>query len=171
MTRHRAGVENLEYQSKWEEMTITVERVKQGDPSAQMLLQEWAPGMNDSKSDPYLYLIARIDTEPVGVLEGHHDYASWGDLKDFCHLGEEDLGSYICSLYVRPTHRRRGAADALLDWFIDDARNVGSIAIVALPDVESRGRGARVALNQKHGLEFARPLEDWDEPWLMVRPL
>ncbi|MFE6649294.1 GNAT family N-acetyltransferase [Nocardioides sp. NPDC057772] len=150
---------------------IIVERAEPGDPATRALLQEWKPGKKASTTGRFLYLIARIGTEPAGVLEGHHDYGSWSDLKDYCHLGENDLGSYISSLYVRPAHRRQGVADALLDWFIEDARQERSVAVVAHPDEEGRGRGARIALNQKHGLEFARPLEAWDEPWLMVLPL
>ncbi|MEU4454759.1 GNAT family N-acetyltransferase [Nocardioides sp. NPDC023903] len=159
-----------------EEIMITVDRVAPGDPTAQELLQEWKPWLDASKTDRYVYLIARIGTDPVGVLEGHHDYGNWDDLEDYRHLGEESLGSYITSLYVRPAHRRRGAADALLDWFIDDARRQGSVAVVAFPEEEEEedrvhDREARVALNRKHGLEFGRPHEDFRKPWLMVLPL
>lgn len=152
---------------------ITVEQVDAGDPAAQTLLHEWKPEKDPStSSDAHLYLIARIGDEPVGVIEGHHDFGSWQDLADYHHLGEEGLGSYISSLYVKPSHRRRGAADALLEWFIDDARRQGSIAVVAWPDeVDVLGRDARVAMNRKHGLEFARVHEDFQEPWLMVLPL
>lgn len=151
---------------------ITIEEVSPGDAAARTLLQEWKPEKDLSTcSDDHLYLIAWIDGEPVAVLEGHHDFASWEHLADYHHMGEEDLGSYITSLFVKPSHRRRGAADALLDWFIDDARRQGSIAVVAWPDEEEVGRDARVALNRKHGLEFARVYEDFQEPWLMVLPL
>lgn len=151
---------------------IAVEQVEPGDPTAQMLLQEWKPWLDASKSgDRYLYLVARLDDEPAGVLEGHHDYGNWDDLRDYRHLGEEHLGSYISSLYVRPTHRGRGAADALLDCFIDDARSRGSVAVVAFPEEDDLGRQARVALNRKHGLEFTLPYEDFRDPWLMVLPL
>ncbi|SDL33821.1 Acetyltransferase (GNAT) family protein [Nocardioides sp. YR527] len=151
---------------------IVVEEVPPGDPAAQTLLGEWKPEMDLSTSgDRHLYLIARIDDEPVAVLEGTHDYTGWQHLEDYHHLGEEDLGSYISSLYVKPSHRRRGIADALLDWFIDDARRQGSIAVVAWPDEDDLGRDARVALNRKHGLEFGRVHEGFQEPWLMVLPL
>lgn len=151
---------------------ISVQQVAPGDPAAQMLLQEWKPEVDRSTSrDDHLYLIAWIGSEPVAVLEGNHDYGSWQHLEDYHHLGEENLGSYITSLYVKPSHRRRGAADALLDWFIDDARRHGSIAVVAWPDEDGLGRDARVALNRKHGLEFAPVYENFQEPWLMILPL
>lgn len=151
---------------------ITVDRVEPGDPTAQALLQEWDPGLDTSTSDErYVYLIARIGGEPAGILEGHHDYGNWIHLQDFDQLGEEDLGSYISSLYVKPAHRRQGVADALLERFIDEARSRGSVAVVAFPDEDDVGREARVALNRKHGLEFALPHKELGEPWLMIRPL
>ena len=151
---------------------ITVEPVAAADPVVQTLLQEWKPEKGLSTSgDRYVYVIARLGDEPVAVLEGHHDYGNWRDLEDYRHLGEKNLGSYISSLYVKPSHRRRGAADALLDWFIEDARRHGSIAVVAWPDEDDSGRDARVALNRKHGLAFARVHENFQAPWLMILPL
>lgn len=151
---------------------VVIEQVPSGDRAAGELLDEWKPGTAADKSpDRYTYLVASIAGEPVGVLEGYHDFGGWSELKDFHHL-DDNLGSYVSSLYVKPSHRMHGVGGALLDRFIDDARAHGSLAVVAWPDeTDPGGLKARLALNRSRGLDFTPPLEDFREAWLMVLKL
>lgn len=150
---------------------IVIDSAAESDEAVQALFEEWKPlEWGGTKSyGRYLYFAARVDGELVGALEGHHDYGNWDVLEDYQHLGDDQRGSYVSALYVRPTRRRRGVAGALLDAFIADAQTHETPVIVAWPDEDRDGREARIALNRSRGFEFARYPEGVREPWLMTR--
>lgn len=141
------------------------------DYSVNSLLGEWKERLRGS--DRYLYFLARLDGEPVGVLEGHHDWANWGLLEEWQHLESSPnaRASYVSSLFVRESARRRGVGGALLDRFIADAQEQGRALVVAWPDEDEEGRLARLKLNESRGFVFAPYPGGVREPWLMTLSL
>lgn len=67
-------------------------------------------------------LIALLDGQIVGWLEGHHAAQNWIHLDDFKHHDESWRCSYVRKLFVAGTVRRNGVGSALMLHFLDDAR-------------------------------------------------
>ena len=140
------------------------------DPAIDVLLREWKGKSHGGLR--YRYLLARVDGDAVGVLEGHHEWANWHLLEDWQHLlGTPARGSYLRSLFVRPAHRRHGLGGLLLERFVLDARERGRAVVVAWPDEAGVGRDDRLRFFRHHGFEFARYPRGGRDPWLMTRAL
>lgn len=122
------------------------------------LLEAWKPGRHSSAAtfvnsgdQRSAFLLARLAGEPVGVLEGHHDWGNWQLLADWCHLADADRGSYLISLYVDPRCRSHGVGSELVNAFIGQSIEAGSPVVVTIPDEDSDHRDARLRFFVRRG--------------------
>lgn len=84
--------------------------------------------------------VARVSSEVVGFIEGHHFQTEiWKPLREFEMKPNGWKCSYLDQLYVTPPHRRQGIGESLIQAFEDAARHAGNDVVVLNPDASSPG--------------------------------
>lgn len=156
---------------------ITVSPASEDDrDTVAELLREWKPQRSRFAVETrWLHSRARFllatssSGDALGLLEGHHDYGNWSDLTDWQHLPADAAGSYLVSLYVRPSARRTGVAHELIAVFKAEAVELGSSLVVVVPDEDVEEREARIGLFEDEGFQWLHvesPIPSWIMGWV-----
>ncbi|MEX5307565.1 GNAT family N-acetyltransferase [Kocuria sp. CPCC 205258] len=126
--------------------------------------------------DCHEYLVAVVDGQVWGFLQGHHDSTAWAA----CLVSPVPAQTWTCSTIsyftVHPEARAHGLGSALLREFMIRARAAGSQWMMLHPAECGTGRGlppAMAALCARAGLRWVEPLavHRRHSPTLMAAPL